>query len=138
MSLSISQKNKGQASLEFLVMLFFVLLVFASFYTLFLDKKVEVQRRRERYQAEIISDGIRYHLSFALAQGTGFSNNFTLPDRIQSNEYNISLTVNQGTTSIFVDYEDGEVFSEVPSEVIGNLSPGECKVENREGVLYVS
>ncbi|MFB6166851.1 MAG: hypothetical protein ABEJ62_01155 [Candidatus Nanohaloarchaea archaeon] len=133
--MSASTRSKGQSSLEFIAMLSFMMLAFSGFYTFFVNQQIAAVQNQRAVYAEAVADKAAFELDLALAQGDGFSRNFTLPESLGGADYNITV---RGEI-VLLEWGERQVLSSTAApEVQGNLTPGGNRVENRGGVLYVS
>ncbi|MFB6294174.1 MAG: hypothetical protein ABEI97_00280 [Candidatus Nanohaloarchaea archaeon] len=134
--MSTSRRSRGQSSLEFIVMLILVLLVFTSFVTLFSGKHVDALERERRRIALSVADRAAFELDLALVEGEGYSRTFELRESIGVQDYNI--TVN-GTT-VLLEYGDGDsvLSSTAADNVTGSIDPGTNTVANDGGVITVT
>jgi len=132
----MNMKNrKGQVGIEFMMLVLFILIVFAIFYLDISSKQIEFREYKMSREAEYIADSIAYQFNIAFAESDGFSMNFTLPNSIVDADYNISIE----DRIIYVIWNDKFVFSEVIlDDITGVPAVGKNQVSNIGGVLYVT
>lgn len=115
-------------------MLILIMLIFATFYTFFVEQQLAVQDEQEVMMANAIAKKAAFEIKMALAQGDGYTRNFTLPDQVRGENYSVNVT--DGIT--IVRWENRSVLaSSVAPVVIGNVTAGENRVQNHGGKIHV-
>ncbi len=115
-------------------MLIFVMIVFTAFYTAFADRQIAVQQHQASLTAEEIANDAVFEIRMALLQGDGYSRNFTLPGELRGNEYSIDIV--DGT--LVVSWDGRNLYRDaIVDTVNGDIVPGENRISNQEGELYV-
>lgn len=115
-------------------MLIFVMLVFTTFYTFFVNKQVAAQQEQEALMAEYIANQASFEVRMALTQGDGYTRNFTLPQQVMGTDY----TVDVSNGLLILDWGDRIVVKNVVVDAVnGNIVQGENRIRNRDGELYV-
>lgn len=132
-------KNKGQSAIEFMVMISLVLILFASFYTVFSQKEISAIKKETRLRAKSIADRVSYELNLALVQGKGFEKKFKLPLRISDKYYDLVINKTDQGSVIFLEWGNTFVSSHsAVSNITGSLGPGLNTIENKGGYINVS
>jgi len=126
--------RKGQTSLEFLVMLTMMLLVFTAMVSVINRRRNSLSDQRVSLQGVSVADRIGYELDMALVQGDGYHHGFDLRKFIGSHEY--SINVEEGY--IRVNWTDKNVFSSTAVQNLsGDIEPGYNRIMNDEGQIKV-
>lgn len=82
---------KGQTSFEFLVLLGFMLIVFATFFLLMQQFVISGNERQVRDALIVIAHGVRDEILTANQVHTGYSREFTIPQEVLGQEYEIEI-----------------------------------------------
>lgn len=127
--------ERGQAGLEMMAFVAFILLAFSVAYLSLTSKTISAIESKANEDARHISDRVASEINTAVAEGNGYSKMFRLPDRIQSSNY--TIFVERG--AVFVDWQDRSVASNViVNNITGNFTHGWNAIENREGVVFAN
>lgn len=133
--MSTSHPSSGQSSLEFIVMITLLMMIFAAFVSVFVDKQVSAVEKERETIATTVADSVGFELDRALVEGEGYSRKVDLVSTIRGEDYNITLS--NGT--VIVDYRGRSVRGYTAAEnVSGSFEPGMNRVENRGYDIHVS
>lgn len=127
-------KSKGQTSIEFMVMIIMVMIVFAVFYTQMASEQFSAQRQQQTLYMDAVAQKVAFELKMGLAQGPGYHRNFTLPQQMLGNSYTVNVT----DGLVVLGWQNTTAVTNVPVKTInGNITPGENRIRNNGGELYV-
>jgi len=127
--------EKGQAGLEMMAFVAFILLAFSVAYLSLTSKTISAMESKANEDARRISDRVASEINTAVAEGSGYSKRFRLPDRIQSSNY--TIFVERG--AVFVDWQGRSVASNViVNNITGNFTYGWNAIENMEGSIFAN
>ena len=84
-------KNKGQGSVEFVILLSVMMLVFLLFFVVIQNRLIEAQHKENERIAEEVADIVFNEVRLAKSVSEGFTRVFELPTRINGFDYNIEL-----------------------------------------------
>lgn len=125
-------RGKAQSSLEFLVMVTFLLMIFALFYGSLVSRNSQLAEDRRAMQALLAAEDAAYEINTAIIEGHGYAKNFTLPADLYGENY--SITVEPGL--VFVDWAQNSRFASVMlADSSCALHPGTNSIENVEGAV---
>lgn len=96
---------RGQTSIEFLILLGFMLIVFTSFFVVAQDVVVENNQREIRYGLITVANGIRDEILTANQVHPGYSRVFTLPKEIHDTPYTAQILDSTELVLIADSYE---------------------------------
>ena len=92
--------KKGQGGLEFMALVIFILLIFASYHTVIDNKNVEVIEYKRNFLSKSIAEKIAYEINIAMTSGAGYLKGFYIPSNIYGYDYNITFS----RKAVFVDW----------------------------------
>ncbi len=131
----ISIRNeKGQVSIEF--MFYILAVIFAiSTYILFFSLNASNQSYIEETSINNEIYALKSIIEYVYSQGDGFFINYTLPEKINNENYTITIIDNDLYLQIG---NETYIESLLINEIVGNFSgDGTYLLQNREGVVYV-
>ena len=124
--------TKAQASMEFIVLISFVLLIFAVFTPFLWKQQNEILSERKTLTAEKIALIIKKEVDMAVMFGSGYERNFTIPNDILGSNYTISI---HGKILV-LNWNSGETQEIlITNKTSGIPSPGKNKISNEDDVI---
>lgn len=132
----LKMKNKkGQTSFEFLILVGFVLLAFAIFFlSIHVNLEDELDSRANEKLKEIAFT-VKSEVDLAFESIDGYSRNFTLPNDIYGEDYDI--WINQST--VFVERGNGEDIITLPlQEITGQINKFENRIIKEDGEVRLN
>ncbi len=130
-----SGKNSGQAGLELIVTVMFLLLIFVILVAYAVEKNREANEIKMFLDAMRIANSAADNVNMIAQQGDGYYKYFTLPESLfGGEEYNITTYEN------VVEISWGSyrwATQVVTANITGNFSKGTNKVTNMGGVIYI-
>jgi hypothetical protein len=87
-------KNHAQTASEFLIMVGFLMFFFVTFFLIINEMTSSKASQRIDKSLELLAYGAQDEVSLAVKASEGYVRQFTIPNTIEGNEYNI--TINQG------------------------------------------
>ncbi len=82
---------KGQAALEFILLVSFMFLVFVAFFAVIQDKLVDVWANKAKQAVIDQKNVLQNEIQTAAVMEDGFSRNILLPASLNGNAYNVTL-----------------------------------------------
>ena len=116
-------KNKGQSSLEFAVLVGFVMVAFALFFLVIRSNLSDKLDERINAEVKEVAWTVKNEVDLASDSMEGYSRNFTLPNQVYGREYDISVN----ESLVFVQTSDGKHRISLPLQ---NVSGQIIKFEN--------
>lgn len=127
--------RKGQAGIEFLILISFLLFIFSTYYIGLLKKDQEYFANSVAYDSEALASSISMALDTAFVEGNGFSINITLPADIDGLKYSVIIypnivCINVGSRHYY--------HNTIVRKVVGNFSSGINVIKNVEGIIKIT
>ncbi len=130
------KKKKAQSSIELVMVVCMVSLIFSVFYTNMLQKNMNLKADRLDQNSRQLSYYIAYELNNVYVQGDGYSRNFTLPQKILDYDYNVSVFDN--IVYVFIETNNTYLKKTIPINISGNFTGGLNCLFNKKGIIYVN
>jgi hypothetical protein len=128
-------RNKLQTSIEFVVMLGFVLLFFSVFLLIVQGNTESNLRQKNNLIAREIAGQVQDEINLALDAGEGYYREFRLPDKIGAVEYDINLV----DEMVYLNTSDGRIALALPIvNVTGNVQNGTNTVRRNNGTIFMN
>ena len=125
---------KGQSSMEFMAMVFIMLVMLTVTISVLRDRQSNLNDRRESLKGLNIGDRVANEIDMALTFGKGYYRDFELDKSIRGNEY--SVEVEPGY--VVVSWKDRTVYSSTAIDHIdGEIEPGENTIKNLDGDIVI-
>ena len=115
-----------------------VLLIFAGFYAAIYHKQMVAVQYNKNLQARMLSNYIAYETDLALTYDENFTREVYFPEDVGGVKYNITYSLGNNCTVIFVNYENNFAFSCTSANLTGTLHPGNNILSNKHGVIYAN
>jgi hypothetical protein len=109
--------KKSQSSLEFLLIITFMVMVFVSFFALANSKLGESQEQQVYGTATQLADLVVNQVELASGLNDGYSTTFTLPQNLEGASYAVSIIDERELVVVFNGYEHVEF---LPMNITGN------------------
>lgn len=130
-----SKSKKSQSSLEFVVLVSFMLAVFMLFFVVSGSRILSLQGDKDGRTAKNFMSTIESEIKSAAYVNNGYSREFTLPSKIDGNPYNITIL---GGRELVLNYKDAEYLVFLPNGIQGNLTIGANRLTKRNGVVNIT
>jgi hypothetical protein len=127
--------RKSQSSLEFLLIIAFMTLVFVSFFALANSRLAESRDARVYRTAEDIAALVKSQVVLVSQVNDGFSTEFVIPQVVDGSPYSITIIDNRELVVVYKDYEHVEF---LPVNVSGTLVFGNNVLSKRRGELFLN
>jgi len=125
-------RTKAQTSIEFIVLISFILLVFAVFAPFLWEQQNKILSERKTLTAEKIALTIKKEVDMAVMFGSGYERNFTIPENILGSDYTIDI---HGKVLV-LDWKSGETNEIlITNRTSGIPSPGKNKISNEDDTI---
>ncbi len=143
-----SNMKKAQSSVELVLLLGFMFLVFNVMIAGLFYRLSEIETEKELFRIDEINNIARAEIMLAHSVEDGYNRIFYLPQRINGLDYNIRIV---GQDQIEDEEKYGEIIAEyvdyhrkhqsvriIPINVRGEIYKGENKIEKRQGVICLN
>jgi hypothetical protein len=127
--------RKSQSSLEFVIMVGF-LLVFFSVFLLIIQENMsaKIDQKQNRMVNELAIE-VQDEINLALEASDGYSRDFSVPGKIANKDYNITLL--EG--SVYLYTTDGKHAVSLPiPQVKGDIKKGSNNIRKESGEILVN
>ena len=124
---------KGQAGMEFMLLTGIVLLMFTVMLGVVADKTSEINRNKNIIAAEDYVTTVQKEINLAARVLDGYSREFYIPQRINKQEYNISIIGDE----VVINTARQDFWRTVPP-VVGNITKGFNTINKTNGVIYLN
>ncbi len=134
--------TKAQVSVEFLLLVSLMFLIFTFFFVYVNEKIVEYQLDSNYLALQDLGKSIEKEIDIALKVKEGYERTFTLPPLLNGFNYTIVKMSNNGNATIFINYttyvfDRYYYFNVLPNVNISRIEQ-ENFIEKKEGVVYVN
>jgi len=113
--------RKAQSTIEFTVLMSFMILMFSVFFVLVGQKLVDLRSDRNYEIAKTIQSIVSNEFQLAKNVEIGYTRQFRLPGSVEGMNYQISIINN---TELSISVGGKSVFMRIPQNVTGNISKG--------------
>ncbi len=132
--MSISQK--GEISMEFIVMISLMLTMFLSMIVVIGMKSSDITESMIYSDAEKIADTVASEINTA-ARISGYYREFRIPEKIAGIE-EYTVDIDQDLRQVLVKWKDRIEFSNiVTGNISGTVSPGTNRIRNEEELIVI-
>ncbi len=128
-------RTKAQVSIEFLMLLIFMSLIFLTFVPFFWRQQVNIENENEYVIGRKLSLSIKKEIDTAVMFGSGYKRNFTLPEEISKSDYVVSIN-NKTLKVAWKDRMSVEYL--IAHEIEGSIIPGKNRLENKNDVICIN
>ena len=129
------KKTNAQFSIEFIMLIAFMFLVFLGFMAVVTSKIIEAKENERQKIAEDIAALARNEIDIAKSMADGYARNFTIPSKMKGNSYTIEIINDR---ELVVKYLDKEYVEFLPEKVAGNVNLGANSIRKENGVVYIN
>jgi hypothetical protein len=129
------KRTYAQSSLEFLLIIAFMALVFVSFFALANAKLSESKDQRVYQTAADIATIVKGQVELATQLHDGFSTAFVVPQVVDGATYTMQIIDQRELVVVYKDYEHVEF---LPANVTGTLVFGQNILSKRGGSLFLN
>lgn len=126
-------KLKAQSSMEFLMLIGILLLVFIMFYVVMFERVQELNDKKAIILGEDIATKVQKEILLAAKVSEGYQREFTLPQKIEGMNYSILIRGREVT----VKTPKTEVVKIIPV-VIGNITKEINTINKTNGIIYLN
>ena len=126
-------KLKAQSSMEFLLLVGILLVVFIAFYAIMFERIDLINDEKDVLLGQDIATKVQKEILLAAKVSDGYQREFSLPQRIQGMNYSILISGKELT----VITQKTEVVKTIPV-VIGYIAKGPNKINNTNGIIYIN
>ena len=140
--------KKSQISLEFMLLIGFLLLVFVTFLAIIQYRMVEAIKEKELELLQEVANFARNEINLAATVEDGYYRLFTLPNSVSGKQYTIELTqyneflgldlsFKNDNRKIFVNVPSVELLVDVKTDPI-KINPGTNIIMKQEGKVIIN
>ena len=127
--------KKTQFAIEFTFLMAFMFVIFLSFTGIITAKILDAKENQRQQIAEDVAVFANNEIELAQSVSDGYSRNFTLPSRINGNNYSVIILDNR---EIVANYLDKEYVAFMKGNVTGNLTTGRNTLRKKDGIVFVN
>jgi len=127
---------KGQAGIEFLAYLSFVLILLSLFLYSSYSKQAELMEIKIKNEIREVAEGVAFEINSAVKAGDGYERRFNMRDYYKTlSDFNITIYENL----VEVEFGGRSHFSKVLARrIVGNFTLEWNVIKNENGVIYVN
>jgi hypothetical protein len=127
--------RRGQASIEFMVLIGFVLLSFVIFMLIIQESTEDRRENRQNSQIKEIALSVRNEIELASASEDGYVREFSLPENAYGGDYNIRIN----ESIVFVESVDGDhALSMTVRNVTGQIWKYDNEIRKENGEVKLN
>lgn len=134
MNRSRRRKTSGQISMEFIVYMGILLTVFSVFAPMIFTETIRIYNSRQDLVANRIATTLEKEINTAVVFGSGYSRNFTLPEKIVQSDYEVGVTSQARIVRVSWG-KSAESRQIITNDVSGEATPGKNRIENVGGQI---
>lgn len=128
-------KNKGQISLEFVLLIGILIAIFSVYLPVFWEQIQGIREEREFLEARKVGFILKREIELASLYGEGYSRNFTLPRLILNENYTIKIYNESRLVRIRWD-EKVILEKALARKIVNEPKPGKNKIYNKNESVY--
>jgi len=127
--------KKLQTSLEFVIMLGFVLMFFSVFLLVIQSNMVDKFEQRTELQLKAIASDAQSEINLALEASDGYSRDFEIPEKVGNTDYDIQIV----DEMVYVNTTDSLHALSLPvPNVTGDLQKGKNTIRKENGEIILN
>ncbi|MBN1385586.1 pilus assembly protein [Candidatus Woesearchaeota archaeon] len=126
-------RKNGQASVEFIILVALLVIIFGFFMKIALDKAYDLRSHKEYLELKDVSSGLKNEIMTAYSVSDGYERQFKMPLVIGEYDYSISLT--QG--SLDASSGNHQYYLKIPP-VTGQPQKGMNTIRKENGIIYLN
>ncbi len=124
-----------QTSLEFVIMVGFVLLFFSVFLFIIQSNMSDKIQQRTGLELKVIASDAQSEINLALEASDGYSREFEIPEKVGNMDYDINVVEEM----VYVNTTDSRNALALPvPNVTGNLQKGKNTIRKEEGEIILN
>lgn len=130
----LTSSRKSQASIEFMGVLSFALLVFGVFSVLMVSHRSDIEAHNSFLEIKKVAKEASSIINIACLEGDGYSIKLSVPYYVNNRDYN--LTIQNGSVQV---EQEGSVY-EAPlftEDITGSFKKGDNIIRNINGVIRI-
>jgi len=126
--------KKSQFAMEFILLITFMLIVFLGFFAVVSYTITDLEENKKQQAAENIAALVDNEIKLARSVNDGYEKTFTVPKKIEGNNYTISIIENKELVVIYLEYE---YVLFLPENIMGNVSTGLNEIKKNNSIVYL-
>jgi len=135
--------RKSQVSIEFMILIGFVFMIFLLFFIFIQDKRIDLHKEHHFKVLQEIGGVVSSEIHLALSVGDNYVRRFTLPYVALGKKYTFTYIPGENASKLSLMYADSafglEELVPVPKGVIiGNISPGPNIIYKKAGIVVIN
>jgi hypothetical protein len=128
-------KSKSQSSIEFIILIAFVLFFFVVFFIFIQARMSDDIRSKQDKAVEEVALTVQDEINLASGASEGYSRVFSIPDKIGNVDYSVSLVGN----SVYVQTQDNRSAILLPvASITGNIIKGANEIRKVNESIYLN
>ena len=120
--------------MEFILLITFMLIVFLGFFAVVSYTITDLEENKKQQAAENIAALVDNEIKLARSVNDGYEKTFTVPKKIEGNNYTISIIENKELVVIYLEYE---YVLFLPENIMGNVSTGLNEIKKNNSIVYL-
>lgn len=124
---------KCQVAIEFMVLVGFLLFMFAIISGIIASNTSDTFKRKEIIIGEDIATKVQKEINLAARVLDGYSRKFELPQKLANKDYDVLIMGNE----VIIHTEKNDFWRAIPS-VVGNITKGENTIRKTNGTIYLN
>lgn len=127
--------EKSQTAIEFMILIGFVLFFFTVFFLAIGGNMSDKLREKKNLDIKDIALTVQDEINLALQSSDGYSRNFTLPEKIGNEDYDIDIVGDM----VYVRTVDNKYAIALPvANVTGNIRKNENTIKKENGEIKLN
>lgn len=128
-------QRKSQTSIEFMILLAFVLFFFVLFFLAIQEINADKIKERKNLRIKEIALSVQDEINLALETSDGYYREFEIPEKIEEQEYDINIVEDM----VYIKTQDAKYAIALPvAEVAGQIVKGQNYIRKENGIVYLN
>jgi len=128
-------KNKGQTALEFIILIGVVIFFTTIFFAIINENLGQKNFEKRDIEIKLIASNVQDEINLALRSSDGYSRNFTIQEKIYSQDYQINITGDL----VYLKTSDSKHAIALPvPKLVGDIKKGNNIIKKRDGIIYLN
>lgn len=134
-----NNSKKSQFTIEFVILISFMFIVFVGFFAIVSYKLNEATETEKQQKIENLANLVGDELKLAISVNEGYVKTFKVPAKIDGNDYGISIIGNRELVIEFPKLNpEYEYVLFLPANVMGNISTGLNEIRKKGGTVHIN
>jgi hypothetical protein len=135
--------KKAQTSTEFTILIAVMMVVFIVFFSIISQKMSTIQQQEKRDNVKEFSNLVTNEVSLAKQVRNNYQRQFTLPETIDGDNYNISLMVSDPVNfargaELIIYYDDESYVTFLDGRINGTVTKGVNLLKKENNIIQIN